>query len=97
MMEQLQAFVSIYIPKYMRGNWDIEKKRKSFNRNNRSKFRKAVGSDCAVCNSCNGTHRHHIIPLQRGGLNKTNNIISLCRSCHEDVHGFKFGADHGTC
>lgn len=28
---------------------------------------------------------HHILPLSRGGDNKANNLISLCKSCHSRI------------
>ena len=30
--------------------------------------------------------RHHVIPLSRGGRNKYNNIVPLCKSCHAKIH-----------
>ena len=29
---------------------------------------------------------HHIIPVNRGGSNDDSNLMSLCRSCHEQMH-----------
>jgi 5-methylcytosine-specific restriction protein A len=28
---------------------------------------------------------HHIIPLSRGGSNATDNLMSLCKSCHSSI------------
>jgi len=30
---------------------------------------------------------HHLIPVGRGGSHNTNNLITVCRSCHEKLHG----------
>lgn len=29
---------------------------------------------------------HHIVPVSRGGTNSENNLMSLCRSCHNRKH-----------
>ena len=45
------------------------------------------------CVGC-GQHRpldiHHILPLAQGGSNRLTNMVSLCRECHQQVHGRKF-------
>lgn len=40
------------------------------------------------CEVCWGQshHRHHIILIKNGGLNTKNNLISLCRYCHAEIH-----------
>lgn len=29
---------------------------------------------------------HHIIPLLKGGTHSTDNLMSLCQSCHNKIH-----------
>ena len=29
---------------------------------------------------------HHIIPINRGGTNDEDNLMSVCRSCHNKIH-----------
>ena len=29
---------------------------------------------------------HHIVPISRGGTHARNNLMSLCRSCHNKIH-----------
>lgn len=29
---------------------------------------------------------HHIIPLSRGGTHRSDNLMSLCQSCHTKIH-----------
>lgn len=29
---------------------------------------------------------HHIVPISRGGTHATSNLMSLCRSCHNQIH-----------
>lgn len=59
----------------------------------RTKFQAAVGrrrfkrKKCFVCeNKASQSVRHHIIQLQYGGINSKKNIISVCRSCHAEIH-----------
>lgn len=33
---------------------------------------------------------HHIVPISQGGTNEPDNLMSLCRSCHEKIH-YKLG------
>ena len=46
---------------------------------------------CWVCNKRHANHRHHIIPLIRGGTNTQRNIVYLCRLCHEIIHPWMRG------
>lgn len=32
--------------------------------------------------------RHHIIQLQNGGINSKKNLVSLCHSCHSEIHAW---------
>jgi len=40
---------------------------------------------CFVCGE-QGTARHHIVQLKNGGINSRKNIVSLCDSCHAEIH-----------
>lgn len=52
------------------------------------------GRCCAHCGATVGEiHVHHIIPVSLGGTNDMDNLIPLCKSCHEKVHGRKFRDD----
>lgn len=45
------------------------------------------GWKCRFCNNRNGIHPHHIILKSHGGLDKLNNLITLCAFCHlEGIH-----------
>lgn len=33
---------------------------------------------------------HHIVPVSKGGTHDKNNLMSLCRSCHNKIH-FEIG------
>lgn len=44
-----------------------------------------------TCNDCGkygwlGFHIHHKIPLKKGGNNSLDNLVYLCRDCHENYH-----------
>lgn len=57
------------------------------------------------CKNCGGDnmelHVHHIEPLSQGGSNAQDNLKTLCKSCHEDVHGHAIPTGgshkHPTC
>lgn len=47
-----------------------------------------------LCERCKAEGRltpveevHHIIPLNQGGSNKEDNLMSLCHNCHMKIHG----------
>lgn len=42
---------------------------------------------CRVCCRIAWLHRHHIIYRSRGGADTSDNLISVCRECHADIHG----------
>ena len=42
---------------------------------------------CMICGVTSGKpDAHHIIPLEDGGSNDQDNLICLCRKCHQQVH-----------
>ena len=44
---------------------------------------------CRSCNNMNNLTCHHIIFRSQGGANDLNNVLTLCNSCHDGVHGKK--------
>ena len=50
------------------------------------------GRQCQLCSSKTELHVHHIRPLSRGGTNRYENLITLCRRCHNAQHGRRFSA-----
>lgn len=55
------------------------------------KIRKAVyRRDHWTCQRCGASdvelHAHHLIPLSEGGLDEMENLITLCKDCHKDMH-----------
>lgn len=45
---------------------------------------------CCMCNATNvELDTHHIVYVKKFGTNQKTNLISLCRNCHEKIHGRK--------
>lgn len=42
---------------------------------------------CKLCNGAIATHVHHIIPRKVRISHNINNLVSLCRKCHELTYG----------
>ena len=58
------------------------------------KTRKAYLSRNPICEECLSKGRttaantvHHIIEIDNGGTNHFDNLMALCRDCHERIHG----------
>lgn len=59
-----------------------------------ARIRRLDDYKCVVCNATNcELHVHHIVYVSNFGTHQKNNLITLCRSCHEEEHGhvFDFG------
>lgn len=41
---------------------------------------------CQICGTQEHVEGHHILDFQFGGAPNPDNIISLCRDCHKQVH-----------
>ena len=57
------------------------------------KIRDKYAASHPYCEECfiNGVmvpmeHVHHVIPLEEGGTNDFDNLMSLCKSCHSKIH-----------
>ena len=47
------------------------------------------GNSCVLCGSSNELHMHHIVPLCHAELDTVDNLVTLCRVCHESrAHNF---------
>jgi hypothetical protein len=63
--------------------------------------RERDGKRCAICGFDWRVQGHHIIPLDQGGPDTLDNIITLCKGCHKSVHNsgwsvLKKAKKHGT-
>ena len=41
---------------------------------------------CQICGSTEDVEGHHILNYQFGGAASLDNIVTLCRKCHKQVH-----------
>ena len=61
----------------------------------RSKVYKRDNYACQNCGRTGGPHgnaelhAHHIVPKSKGGTHKTSNLKTLCKGCHDAIHGNK--------
>jgi len=58
---------------------------------NWNKLRRYIFSrDKYKCRICGRTTKHpqchHIVPVGRGGSHHPNNLITVCRRCHKNIH-----------
>jgi len=44
------------------------------------------GWKCRCCKRRSGLHCHHIVFRSQGGDDSTENLITLCSTCHDSVH-----------
>ena len=44
--------------------------------------------ECELCGQPSQV-AHHILPKDRGGTDEPSNLASLCKACHERIHGRK--------
>lgn len=52
---------------------------------------RALDKQCADCGDTEFIQDvHHIIYLSRNGTNRQENLVRLCRPCHQKLHGFEF-------
>ena len=84
--------------------YDIQRRQEHYERYVKDwpRIRKNYVSTHPFCEMClkNGVMTpvaevHHRIPLSQGGTNKADNLVSLCRSCHNKVHIHEIG-DRGN-
>jgi 5-methylcytosine-specific restriction endonuclease McrA len=53
--------------------------------------KQALKRDKYACRHCGlmakkGLHVHHIVPRSQGGSNYVDNLLTLCKECHIEVH-----------
>lgn len=42
---------------------------------------------CRACGQSHGLDVHHVVMRSLGGSDAPENLIALCRNCHQSVHG----------
>lgn len=56
------------------------------NKKLRAEILKRDNYKCTACGSNKNIHIHHIKYRSNGGTNEPENLISLCKHCHANVH-----------
>ena len=54
----------------------------------RKQIYKRDGWQCALCSCTRYLQIHHYIPRGQGGSDYPDNLITLCSTCHAQVHGY---------
>lgn len=63
-----------------------------WNQRRRAVYRRD-GYQCQNCGAKGGPgggtelHAHHIVPKSSGGSHETSNLITVCKACHDAIHG----------
>ena len=67
----------------------ILRKRKNWKSSIRGKSRQYIQDNCENrrCSTIHNLTIHHILPLSKGGDGDKENCKTLCRDCHDKVHG----------
>lgn len=53
----------------------------------RRRVLKRDGGVCRVCLRAKAFEIHHVLFRSLGGKDEARNLIAVCRTCHEDIHG----------
>lgn len=43
---------------------------------------------CALCSSGSHLQIHHLVPRGQGGSDFPDNLVTLCSTCHAQIHGY---------
>lgn len=58
--------------------------RRRIERNLRKKIYKRDGYKCLKCGETEWLTIDHVVPLGKGGTNRENNLITLCKKCNQE-------------
>ncbi len=89
--------IKLDIKKFLRIQEILESRNKTYfglflNHENYLRIRLLLGNRCSNCGKYNNLTIHHITPFSCGGTNEIQNLIILCRDCHDlEHHMIKFG------
>jgi 5-methylcytosine-specific restriction endonuclease McrA len=76
----------------------MSKSRSNDHKKAQNEVKKLEGFRCFICGYV-GEEKdgfmegHHLIPVQAGGGSGRQNMITLCRTCHQDYHSGKLKID----
>jgi len=54
------------------------------------RYRRFMSNSCSICQKKEELEAHHIKPQSIGGQDARENILTLCRSCHDIVSSYYF-------
>lgn len=52
-----------------------------------NKIKSLYHNQCSICNSTKFLQVHHMLPINKWWSHDLDNLILLCRNCHEEEHG----------
>ncbi|MFX1533784.1 MAG: RNA-guided endonuclease IscB [Promethearchaeota archaeon] len=76
-------------PNVLSNNWLYQKGEMYGYENTKSYVRARDNHTCQLCKGKSKVRRlecHHLVPRKDGGTDAPNNLITLCKQCHEAVH-----------
>lgn len=85
-VRSIQYVIAKHFPevkKYRKPNRENEKRRGHF-----TFIREHKKERCGMCGSQDRLEWHHMIPLDMGGKSDEENMICLCKSCHETITSY---------
>ena len=83
-MSVLKRYAEMRVMEWDRG-FHLKQRRRFEEVKYRRSHNSRLFSKCFSCSE-KACHRHHIIPLSRGGSNAAKNTVGLCEKCHQEVH-----------
>lgn len=63
-----------------------ENKSRAARRPGRVTRRRLTNSSCRICGSTDNLTLHHLIPREAGGATEEENLLNVCRPCHDSIH-----------
>jgi 5-methylcytosine-specific restriction endonuclease McrA len=63
-----------------------ENRGRSAKRPGRATRERLTASGCHLCKSKKDLTLHHLIPREMGGATEEDNLLSVCRPCHDAIH-----------
>jgi len=64
-----------------------ERRKRARNRQRRIKTNPRGPKVCADCGDTENLQRHHLVSVMLGGRNVKENLVWLCKKCHDKRHG----------
>lgn len=65
-----------------------------FSPTQKEKIKERDDYKCVNCGGTNELRTHHIVPVDDGGSGVIDNGATLCKACHDELHGFNLGYEY---